>query len=37
VPVYGSEGPWRQDPPAGIAFTTEAELEQLRNLSHTLF
>jgi len=37
VPVYGSEGPWRQDPPAGIAFTTEAELEQLRSLSHTLF
>lgn len=37
VPVYGSEGPWRQDPPAGMAFTTEAEMEQLRSLSQTLF
>jgi hypothetical protein len=37
VPVYGSEGPWRQDPPAGKAFTTEAEMERLRTLSQTLF
>jgi hypothetical protein len=37
VTVYGSEGPWRQDPPAGMAFTTQAEMEQLRSFSHTLF
>jgi hypothetical protein len=37
VPIYGSEGPWRQNAPPGSALTTEAELERLRGLSQTLF
>jgi hypothetical protein len=37
VPIYGTEGPWRQDPPAGMDYTTEAEMDELRRLSQTLF
>jgi hypothetical protein len=37
VPVYGTEGPWRQDPPPGLHYTTEAEMDELRRLSQTLF
>jgi hypothetical protein len=36
VPVYGPDGPWRQKPPEGASFTTEAELDELRTLSQTL-
>lgn len=36
VPVYGTEGPWRQDPPPGTPYTTEAEMDQLRTLSQNL-
>jgi hypothetical protein len=37
VPVYGAEGPWRQEPPPGMHYTTEAEMDNLRRLSQTLF
>jgi len=37
VPVYGTEGPWRQEPPPGMHYTTEAEMDELRRLSQTLF
>src|SRR5260370_22207546 len=36
VPIYGPDGPWRQKPPEGASFTTEAELDELRTLSQTL-
>jgi hypothetical protein len=36
VPIYGPDGPWRQKPPEGKSFTTDAELDELRTLSQTL-
>ncbi len=36
VPIYGPDGPWRQKPPEGASFTTEAELDELRTLSQRL-
>jgi len=36
VPIYGPDGPWRQKPPEGASFTTDAELDELRTLSQTL-
>ena len=36
VPIYGPDGPWRQKPPEGRSFTTDAELDELRTLSQTL-
>ncbi len=36
VPVYGPDGPWRQKPPEGMSFTTDAELDELRTMSQTL-
>ncbi len=37
VPVYGTEGPWRQHPPPGSQFTSETEMDELRRISQTLF
>jgi hypothetical protein len=37
VPVYGPDGPWRQKPPEGASFTSDAELDELRTASQTLF
>jgi len=37
VPVYATEGPWRQEPPPGVRYTTEAEIDNLRRFSQTLF
>ena len=36
APIYGPDGPWRQRPPEGVSFTTEAELDELRTLSQRL-
>jgi hypothetical protein len=36
VSIYGPDGPWRQKPPEGKSFTTDAELDELRTLSQTL-
>ena len=36
VLVHGADGPWRQDPPPGTPYSTEAEMDQLRTLSQTL-
>ena len=36
VPIYGPDGPWRQKPPEGASFTTDAELDELRSMSQTL-
>jgi hypothetical protein len=35
VAIYGPDGPWRQKPPEGTSFTTEAEMDELRTLSQT--
>jgi hypothetical protein len=37
VPVYGPDGPWRQKPPEGASFTSDAQLDELRTASQTLF
>ena len=37
VPIYGPDGPWRQEPPAGGAYTSADDLDRLRTLSQTRF
>jgi hypothetical protein len=37
VPVYGPDGPWHQKPPEGASFSSDAELDELRTASQTLF
>jgi hypothetical protein len=37
VPIYGPDGPWRQKPPECASFTSDAEQDELRTASQTLF